>query len=267
MSYLERIFNSFYNARLELNNDYDVVIASKNIAILKSILLSSSAEIDYATVQYMQHLGGKPSKENITYYLTKDAAINNTTYYETFKLDESYSNVHNSTIGKIKSFNEFLKSKEIDSDKLNETIFNAEFEYNLIKVKAEYLGEMYDPLLSLALTAVNSINEELTSRTLIACCAFELSSVINEKASKKIAVAAGGAALFNVIKQVNDLKSLVHKFSSQLPNKQKNMHAIAKIRRARAANDIHALVDIIAGTLSFQLSGNLRHMEPVHKKL
>lgn len=138
------------------------------------------------------------------------------------------------------------------------------FETQLLNEKTNRLTGHSD-IKSMAKYAANCPLED-SSRVVVGSCLIELHDMLQESSSKKIAMAAGTGAFLKAIGKVSNIHKLVSELiRNQNQDKAKNKMVADKIRLVRSQGDMKRLIDIIAGVLQFDLSGQLSSLKDMSK--
>ncbi|MBE3724908.1 hypothetical protein [Vibrio parahaemolyticus] len=103
---------------------------------------------------------------------------------------------------------------------------------------------------------------DMSSRVLVFNALNELHGLMIDESTRTIATAYGAKQFLQALKQLSSIQSMVQELIRlNKQDQQKNMSAVAKIRAAKNKGDVEELVQIIAGTLAFNLSNSLKDIK------
>ncbi|HCE2690158.1 hypothetical protein [Vibrio parahaemolyticus] len=103
---------------------------------------------------------------------------------------------------------------------------------------------------------------DMSSRVVVFNALNELHGLMIDESTRTIATAYGAKQFLQALKQLSSIQSMVQELiRMNKQDQQKNMSAVAKIRAAKNKGDVEELVQIIAGTLAFNLSNSLKDIK------
>ncbi|MBY7798684.1 hypothetical protein KW430_07460 [Vibrio fluvialis] len=116
-------------------------------------------------------------------------------------------------------------------------------------------------LRSMTLYAASGTSD-MSSRVLVFNALNELHGLMIDESTRTIATAYGAKQFLQALKQLSSIQSMVQELiRMNKRDQQKNMSAVSKIRAAKNKGDVEQLVQIIAGTLAFNLSNSLKDIK------
>ncbi|GAL16276.1 hypothetical protein JCM19233_7299 [Vibrio astriarenae] len=146
-----------------------------------------------------------------------------------------------------------LMSKKANSFTLNERVI-VDHDYPNARVDLKKLRTM-------TLNA-SSGDSDMFSRVVVFNALNELHGLLVSESTRAIATAYGAKQFLQAINQLSNIQSMVKELiRMNKQDQQKSMSAVAKIRAAKNKGDVEELVQIIAGTLAFNLSNSLKDIK------